>query len=191
VSFISDTESLYVPKLVLDIRAAGPVLRGDWGKVKALVAETSPEVMASMVKDFDLGRPCRIAGHEADLPPSIFTKEKGMAPGLEVVEDGEFTLALDLTIDEALEQEGLARDVVRHLQVLRKEAGLEVTQRIELELSTTSPKLQKAISRHKTHIMEELLAIKLQEDGLKDPTAKKELDICGHPLAAALRGVRS
>ena len=191
IKFISDTNSLYVPRLVLDIRTAGPALRGDRGKVKALLEGASPETMALLVALFDQGRPLRIPGHEADLPPTVFIKENAMAPGLEVVEDGEFTLALDMTIDEALEQEGLARDVVRHLQVLRKEAGLEVTQRIELGLSTASPQLRAAITQHKKHIMDELLAVELHEDGLKDPAAKKEIEICGHLLTAALRPVKA
>ena len=187
--FIAETKSLYVPKLALDIRAAAPILRGDWAKAKALLSATDAKTMAALVEKFDQGSPVRIPGHEADLPSSIFIKENGMAQGLEVVEEGGFTLALDTVIDEALEAEGLARDVVRHLQVMRKDAGLEVTQRVEIGLSTTSPKLKNAISHHKAHIMEELLAVKLQEDGPPDAAARKDLDICGHPLTATM-GVR-
>jgi isoleucyl-tRNA synthetase len=187
VRFIADTDAVYVPKLALNIRAAGPVLRGDMGKVKQLVENAGAADMAAMTAKFDAGEPCRVPGHEGELPPAIFTREKGMAPGLQVVEEGELTLALDTRLDEALELEGLARDVVRHLQVLRKDAGLEVTQRVELGLATPSAKLKKAVAAHRERIAEELLAVRLQEGDLSGEAVRKDFDICGLPLAATLK----
>jgi len=187
VRFIADTDALYVPKLALNIRAAGPVLRGDIGKVKQLVEDASAAELAGMAAKFDAGQPCRISGHDGDLPPGIFTREKGMAPGFQVVEEGDSTLALDTRLDEPLELEGLARDVVRHLQVLRKDAGLEVTQRVELGLATPSAKLQKAIAEHRGHIAEELLAVKVVAGDLPGEAVRKDFEISGHPLQASLR----
>ena len=187
VRFIADTDALYVPKLALNIRAAGPVLRGDIGKVKQLVEGASAAELAGMAAKFDAGQPCRISGHDGDLPPGIFTREKGMAPGFQVVEEGDSTLALDTRLDEPLELEGLARDVVRHLQVLRKDAGLEVTQRVELGLATPSAKLQKAIAEHRGHIAEELLAVKVVAGDLPGEAVRKDFEISGHPLQASLR----
>jgi isoleucyl-tRNA synthetase len=145
--------------------------------------------MADMIAKFDSGQPCRVSGHEGDLPPAVFTREKGMAPGFQVVEEGELALALDTRLDEALELEGLARDVVRHLQVLRKDAGLEVTQRVGLGWQTSSGKLRKAISEHQDHIAEELLAIKVVEGDLPGEATRKDFDISGHPLTAAIRPI--
>ena len=187
VRFLADTAALYVPKLALNLRTAGPILRGDMGKVKGLLEGVCAADMAKMVAKFDAGQPCRIAGHEADLPPSVFTREQAMAPGLQVATEGEVTLALDTAIDEALELEGLARDLVRHLQVLRKDAGLEVTQRVELGLATSSAKLRQAVAAHHEHIAEELLAVRLLDADLDGAATRKELDICGQPVAAALR----
>ena len=126
-----------------------------------------------MAAKFDAGQSCRVSGHDADLPPAVFTREKGMAPGYQVVEEGDLVLALDTRLDEALELEGLARDVVRHLQVLRKDAGLEVTQRVELGWSTSSSKMKKAILAHQGHIAEELLAVRVPEGDLQGATARK------------------
>ena len=140
-----------------------------------------------MVAEFDSGQPCRVSGHEGGLPPVVLTREKSMAPGFQVAEEGDSTLALDTRLDEPLELEGLARDVVRHLQVLRKDAGLEVTQRVELGLATTSAKLKKAVAAHRDHIAEELLALRLQEGDLSGEAVRKDFDISGHPLTASLR----
>jgi isoleucyl-tRNA synthetase len=53
-------------------------------------------------------------------------------PGWVVTSEGYLTVALDVVITEPLYQEGIARDMVNRIQNLRKEAGLEVTDRIRL-----------------------------------------------------------
>lgn len=54
--------------------------------------------------------------------------------GLKVVNDGTLTVGLDTNITDDLKKEGLARDLVRGIQNLRKEAGLSVTDRITLQV---------------------------------------------------------
>ena len=49
--------------------------------------------------------------------------------------DGEFTAALDPSLTPELEREGLARELVNRIQRLRKDSGLEITDRISLTIS--------------------------------------------------------
>lgn len=65
---------------------------------------------------------------------------------------------LDKHITPALRREGLMREVIRHIQQARKNAGLEVDDRIVLALHTGAPDLKKAISEHKDVITTETLA---------------------------------
>jgi len=59
--------------------------------------------------------------------------------GMKVLNEGGLTVGLDTRIFPELVQEGLARDIVRSVQNLRKERGLEVTDRIELALTGPAP----------------------------------------------------
>ena len=67
-------------------------------------------------------------------------------------------VALDTHVTESLKQEGWIRDLLRKCQVLRKEAGLNVEDRIHLKLRTEVPVLQTAIQAFENLIKEETLA---------------------------------
>ncbi len=68
------------------------------------------------------------------------------------------TVALDVTITEELELEGLARELVNRVQNLRKTIGLKVENQIYLNLYSPSPKLQKVIEYFNTYIAVEIQA---------------------------------
>lgn len=69
-------------------------------------------------------------------------------------------VALDTTLTEELIYEGLAREVVNRIQNMRKQAGFDVVDRIEVAFEA-SQKLTKAIEAQKDYIMRETLAEKL------------------------------
>jgi isoleucyl-tRNA synthetase len=70
-------------------------------------------------------------------------------------------VSLDLYITPELEREGLMREVVRFVQNARKDAGLNIDDRIKLSLLTDDEHLQSAINEHKDEIASETLAVKL------------------------------
>ena len=76
---------------------------------------------------------------------------------VKAVKQGE-ELALDLQLTDELKREGLMREVIRHIQNARKQAGLNVDDHISLNLDTDSLDLQKAVSEHQAVIMAETLA---------------------------------
>ncbi|HMJ01757.1 MAG TPA: DUF5915 domain-containing protein, partial [Conexibacter sp.] len=73
------------------------------------------------------------------------------------------TVAVDTTIDERLRREGLAREIVRVVQAARREAGVAVTDRIELRLAG-SPDLLGAARAHERYVAEETLATAVAYD---------------------------
>ena len=76
---------------------------------------------------------------------------------LKVINEGSLTVALDPEITAELYQEGMVRDVVRSVQNLRKERGLEVTDRISLSLYG-SDEVREAIEGYQDYVKEETLA---------------------------------
>jgi isoleucyl-tRNA synthetase len=90
-------------------------------------------------------------------------------------------------VSDDLRREGLVRDLVRNLQVGRKEAGLSVSQRIELGLATEDETIREAICEHRDYIMDELLAT-LLEYGVLDPfQAKVDVPLDGSSVVATFR----
>ena len=77
--------------------------------------------------------------------------------------EGATTLALDTELDEELLDEGIARELVNRVQRLRKDAGLEITDRIELGIAG-APGLQDATASHREFISGETLALNLVVD---------------------------
>ncbi len=78
--------------------------------------------------------------------------------GVIAANEGRITIALETKLDEALELEGLARELVNRVNTMRREANLYVSDRIDLTLETT-PRVQEAFNRHSDYVKNEILAI--------------------------------
>ncbi|MBS1546085.1 MAG: isoleucine--tRNA ligase, partial [Bacteroidetes bacterium] len=101
-----------------------------------------------------------VDGQEVELLRDEVEITAEAVPGLSVASDGGLTVALDITLDDELVREGIARELVSRIQTLRKESGLEVTDRIELHfLRNGDGNLEKAIRAHAQRILSETLAI--------------------------------
>src|SRR6185369_8071832 len=75
-------------------------------------------------------------------------------PGWQVIHEGNLTVALDITIDEKLREEGIAREFINRIQNLRKDKGFDVTDKIDLKvLNHTS--IKTSILNNKLYICAE------------------------------------
>ncbi len=81
-------------------------------------------------------------------------------PGWQVASDGPITVALDVTLNDELKAEGMARELVNRIQNLRKDKGFEVTDRIQIELEKHD-NIVPAVEKYGDYITKETLAVHL------------------------------
>jgi isoleucyl-tRNA synthetase len=102
-----------------------------------------------------------IEGESIELDLSDFDIAAQDIPGWLVASEGGLTVALDITISEELKSEGIARELVNRLQNLRKDSGLEVTDKIRITIET-SDTIRKAIVANSTYVIAEVLATEIE-----------------------------
>jgi isoleucyl-tRNA synthetase len=102
----------------------------------------------------------RAAGHE--LAPDEVLVERGGREGWSVAGADGVAVALDLTLDPELELEGRVYDLIRQVNAMRRDEGLEITDRIVL---TVPQELSELVDRHGDWIKDEVLAARIAFDG--------------------------
>jgi isoleucyl-tRNA synthetase len=130
------------------------------------------------------------SGKQLSLEPNQYFELKAKGPdGWAVVENLGTIVAVDFRVTPGLKKEGRAREVVRHVQNARKEADLEMEDRIELYLDTPSQELHQAIEAHRSYIMSETLAVKRATQPLGGDSYRTTVKVDGQPLTIELRKI--
>ena len=116
-------------------------------KLVSTISQNTPEEVAQFLVDIardelNVKSVEAVTGSELDVP------EASAQP----------SVVYDLTITPELKREGLMREIVRHVQSARKKAGLQVDDRIILQLTTNDDQLRQAINEHRATIAAETLA---------------------------------
>jgi isoleucyl-tRNA synthetase len=132
---------------------------------------------------------------EVETPSGAVTIDAGdfsvsyrAADGWVGIADRGTQVALDTRITDELAAEGMARDVVRHVNDTRKKAGLQMEDRIELHLHTDSAKLSQAIARHRDYIMAETLVSRWSDTPLQGGGVfSSQVSVDGQALQIGLR----
>ena len=117
--------------------------------------------------------------------------EREVATSWLVASDGPYVAALDPALDAALAAEGLARELIHHIQRLRKEAGFAVSDRIEVGAEGPAAVLD-AVGRHREFIMTETLARRLElGQVLAAAELRQTVDVEGHNVTLSVRRHRA
>ena len=87
-------------------------------------------------------------------------------PGWTVAKEGGLTVALDLEVTDDLRKEGLAREIVKRIQTLRKDSGFEIVDRIRITMECNN-QLESAVAEYRDYIMGQVLAdtFNFEKDG--------------------------
>ncbi|MDR3188378.1 MAG: isoleucine--tRNA ligase [Prevotellaceae bacterium] len=113
------------------------------------------------------------SGETVELAPQDVEIITESITGYECLTEGALTLALDVTVTDALRQEGVARELVNRIQNLRKDSGFEVTDRIAVQLEKRS-EVETAVAAFADYIKGQVLATSLtlvESENLSNATA--------------------
>ena len=116
-------------------------------KLVSTISQNTPEEVAQFLVDIARDE-LNVKSVEAATGSELDIPEVSTQP----------SVVYDLTITPELKREGLMREIVRHVQSARKKAGLQVDDRIILQLTTNDDQLRQAINEHRATIAAETLA---------------------------------
>ncbi len=100
-------------------------------------------------------------------------------PEIALAQDGTWAVALDLDVDAPLRHEGIARELVRAVNDLRRELDLAIADRIAVTLVTADPEVRTAVDGHRGWVAGEILATRLEVDGAGDGRPPHSIDLDG------------
>ncbi|HWH20034.1 MAG TPA: isoleucine--tRNA ligase [Solirubrobacterales bacterium] len=187
LDFVSEQGDLVSYEIKPNYRALGPRFGKNMPQVASAVTALDPaRVAATLAAGGEVG--LSIDGADHTLGPDDITMALKPLDGYEVEAEAGHAVALQLEIDEELRREGLAREIVRAVQLARKEAGLEVTDRIALGLTGDTEMLEVA-REHEAYIVGETLATDFNLDGAAGDDAGRvsETTIEGLQLRISVR----
>jgi isoleucyl-tRNA synthetase len=110
--------------------------------------------------------------------------ERQDVEGLAVVFEGDYTVAIDTTLTDELKKEGYVRDLIRHIQTMRKDADFKVEDRIRVHIETAGP-VKTALNDFINYFKRETLAI-IVEFTFKPGEIEKELIIDGNKVRVSI-----
>ncbi|MBV8988021.1 MAG: isoleucine--tRNA ligase, partial [Solirubrobacterales bacterium] len=179
--FVSEADELGEIDVKPNYRALGPRFGKQMPLVAAAVAGLEPAHVASALRD---GRTVAISVNGQDHELSADDLLVSMKPleGYQVEREGSHAVALELEISDELRIEGWAREIVHAIQAARRDAGLEVTDRIMLTLDG-DPALLGAARIHQQYIAGETLALELDFESLN---GTEPVSIDGRELRVAV-----
>jgi len=156
LDFVSDESELVSYEVKPNYRALGPRFGKRMPQVAAAVAALDPGHVAEvMAGGGEIG--ISVDGDEHTIGPDEVTLSLQPLEGYKVEAEAGHAVALQLELDDELRQEGLAREIVHAVQNARKEAGLDISDRIALALGGDE-ELLAAARAHEPYIAAEVLA---------------------------------
>ncbi|MDZ4688914.1 MAG: class I tRNA ligase family protein [Planctomycetaceae bacterium] len=141
------------------------------GKLLGKLRELIPTLPVATLNPLRDGLPVRVTveGMEIELVREDVSEDVDEAPGWKSAAEGDVQIALSTALTPELLREGMARDFVRQIQQMRKDAGLEIEQRIRITYATDAAEANAAIAEWSDYIRGETLADALT--AVEKPTA--------------------
>jgi isoleucyl-tRNA synthetase len=158
IEFLDNKNSLLIKELKPNFKLLGP----KYGRIINDLAKKIKSLSNIEIEKLETTSSLNFKVNETEVSISLEDVEINYKDieGLSVASGNGQTIALDLSLNEQLINEGIAREIVNRVQNIRKSEGLEVTDKIEINIKN-SDNLEKAINDNLDYVIGETLAIKL------------------------------
>ncbi|MDX1278039.1 isoleucine--tRNA ligase [Oceanihabitans sediminis] len=159
ITLLEDASDILVKQIKPNFKALGPRFGKDMKAIAAKIQQFTAEDIKIIEQRGSLDIEINEKSLTLELSDVEITSQD--IEGWLVANEGNLTVALDVTISEELREEGIARELVNRIQNLRKDSGFEVTDRINVQLQKDD-QIVKAIASNMDYIKTETLTEKLE-----------------------------
>ena len=169
IAMLDDASGVLVKQIKPNFKVLGPKFGKDMKAIAAQVSALGQEDIQKMEREGELM--LQLENKTVNLQLTDVEISSQDIEGWLVASSGPLTVALDVTIDETLKKEGIARELVNRIQNLRKESGFEVTDKIDIKILKDGL-VENAVSSNVDYIKTETLTAELNfEEKLEEGVA--------------------
>ena len=185
MEFVENTEGILTKKIKPNFKTLGKVYGSRMKEIAAAFTSLDQATISSVQRAEAAGESYTLSlpGGDVTLTPGDYQISSEDMPGWLVASQGALTIALDVELTDELRKEGLARELVNRIQNLRKAAGFEVTDRIEVVIAPNTA-LQEALESFGSYVCAQTLARDIRFDA--EPAGAVEVEWEDGTLAIAV-----
>ena len=155
LQLLEEGNAMLVKSIKANFKTIGPKYGKQMKDIVTMVSHMNQTDIAAI--EANNGWTGEVSGTYVELDISDFEIQAQDIPGWLVNSENGITVALDITLTDDLKREGIARELVNRVQNLRKDSGLEVTDKIRLTVEC-SAEIQQAIAQNQDYVSNEVLA---------------------------------
>ena len=186
IELIEKTTGLITKRIKPNFKTLGPRYGKYMKQIAALTAGFSQERIAEIEASAEIA--LDMGAETITVTPADFEITSEDMPGWLVASEGKLTVALDITVTDALRAEGVARELINRIQNIRKDSGFEVTDKIRVEIERR-PFAAEALEAYADYIASQTLAVSVAavDAPAGDTLVQSEID--EQPIAIAVTRV--
>ena len=155
MKFVDNAAGILVKRVKPDFKKLGP----RYGKIMKLLAAAIAAMSQPDIAEFE-----KNGSFTFDIDGQQATIEKGDVevisediPGWLVANEGNLTVALDITVTDELRREGVARELVNRIQNIRKTSGFDITDKIDVYIASNE-ETDQAVKEYRDYMSRQVLA---------------------------------
>lgn len=184
IEYLKDFDELSQERLAINFQSAGRILKSEVNKVKQLCENLNPEENANFVEKVKQGKAITFANFDTEIPAECFKVILNDKPHIARTSENDIKVAINTEITESLKLEGIYREILRHCQVLRKEAGFDVSDRVKLSFESNSEVISDLIANKSKEIESETLS---EITDIKDSVMSKTIKLENGDLIISIK----